>query len=341
MAEALNVEPFLALPGPLYDVRSPKEFLHATLPSAMSLPLFSDEERAEVGTLYKQKGQESAIVLGLKIVGPKMSYFSETALSRKSEGPPRVFCWRGGMRSRSMAWLFDTLGLKPITLKGGYKAFRRWSLQKLTETYTFITIGGYTGSRKTDILKMLQKQGEQILDLEALAHHRGSAFGTLGQDNQPSNEDFENKIAVNLHHLRKDRPIFVEDESRMIGICKIPNPIYDQIKKAKVIFIDVPLEERISHLIAQYGTYPKEKLIESASRLNKKLGGKRCDEICALIENQDLNNATRHLLDYYDSAYHYSLERRSNQGLTPLLLHEKGLSLEDWSKKIQQVVRGI
>lgn len=323
-----ELEAFLDHPGTLLDVRSPIEFTHATIPSAINLPLFSDAERALVGTTYKQEGKTSAIQLGLELVAPKMDEFIETALKSTN---PRIFCWRGGMRSSSMALLFKGIGKKPLTLKGGYKAFRNWTLKKLKQKYHFFVIGGFTGTGKTDILHALHAEGEQILDLEALSHHRGSAFGHLGQLKQPSNEAFENAIAYQLHWMDPHKWIFVEDESRTIGQCKIPDPIYLQMRTSQLLFIETPKEQRIERLMALYGNYPAEVLINASKRLSKRLGHARVQEICHSLQTADFKTAADLLLDYYDNAYSYSLKRK---GTLPICLKEMTLSPKKWAKKI-------
>jgi tRNA 2-selenouridine synthase len=192
---------------PILDVRSPSEYAHAHMKNAYSLPLFTDEERKVVGTAYKQQGKQPAIKLGLNYFGVKMtSMVTEVeALLASSSDPTNkvvlVHCWRGGMRSAGVAWLLDLYGYTVYTLVGGYKAYRNWVLAQFTLEYTFKVIGGYTGSGKTETLHTLGQLQEPIIDLEGLAHHKGSAFGNLGQPVQPSQEQFENLLAQSLYTL--------------------------------------------------------------------------------------------------------------------------------------------
>ncbi|RYD95740.1 MAG: tRNA 2-selenouridine(34) synthase MnmH, partial [Sphingobacteriales bacterium] len=163
----------------LYDVRSPGEYTHAQLPGAVSLPLFDNEERAQVGTAYKQVSREHAIRLGLDAFGPKMRGMVETVeKAAKKAGldhhaPVYLYCWRGGMRSGAVAWLLDLYGFEVHVLDGGYKAFRNWVLERFTRSYPIRVLGGYTGTGKTELLLQLRKEGETVIDLEGLACHKG------------------------------------------------------------------------------------------------------------------------------------------------------------------------
>jgi tRNA 2-selenouridine synthase len=173
------------------DVRSEKEYGHGHIPGAVNLPLFSDEERVVIGTIYKNSGREASVLKGLEIAGPKLAGFVKKLHKITDQKDILVHCWRGGMRSESMAWLFGQAGYKAHVLEGGYKAYRRFIREELSRPLTYIILGGLTGSGKTELLHMLGRAGEQILDLEKLACHKGSVFGGLGQPGQPANEQFE------------------------------------------------------------------------------------------------------------------------------------------------------
>ncbi|NBW62949.1 MAG: tRNA 2-selenouridine(34) synthase MnmH, partial [Synechococcaceae bacterium WB4_1_0192] len=183
MAEPIAIHSFLKAAGPVVDVRAPAEFAQGHIPGARNLPLFSDEERAAVGTTYKQQGRTAAVQLGLELVGPKLAALGQSLSSWSSEAngqPLRLHCWRGGMRSGSVAWLADSLDLPVLLLEGGYKAYRRWVLEQLLLPWPIHLLGGRTGTGKTDLLLALERRGVAVLDLEGLAHHRGSSFGNLG-----------------------------------------------------------------------------------------------------------------------------------------------------------------
>lgn len=303
----VDIHQFLTIPGPLYDVRSPGEFLQGTIPNSINLSLFSDSERREVGTVYKQKSPKLAFLLGLKFAGPKLASFAEEALQYPEV---RVFCFRGGQRSGSMKWLFQSSGVSAITLKGGYKAFRHFVLEVFQKNYNFSILGGLTGSGKTEKLQQLKKEGHQIIDLEALTKHRGSVFGNLEAITQPTTESFENALACALYRLNPKEPIWIEDESRMIGSCKIPDGIFSQMIQAPITLLEITKNERLNRLVADYGTFPKTALIQAVHCLVKKLGNVKTKEIITFIEDGDLLKAASLLLDYYDTAYYKNLEKR-------------------------------
>ncbi|HIN86287.1 MAG TPA: tRNA 2-selenouridine(34) synthase MnmH, partial [Myxococcales bacterium] len=234
MTKRINIDKFLTLmrsQSPL-DVRAPTEFEEGHIPNAQNLPLFTDDERAEIGTLYKQSGKESAVDRGLEIVGPKMAALAREARKLGGENPIPIYCARGGMRSNSVAWLLETVGLLPVVLDGGYKQFRQWVLKRLERSLKLRVIGGLTGSGKTLILDELGKSNEQILDLEGLANHFGSAFGAIGQPKQPTQAQFENQLAWTIDHFDSDRPVWVEDESRMVGRRCVSPTLFEQMRSA-------------------------------------------------------------------------------------------------------------
>ncbi len=193
--EQVDIENFLRLSeeSPVFDVRSPGEFLHAHIPGAFSLPLFTDEQRKVIGTAYKQQSRQVAVKKGLEYFSERMKNMiedTEEIIEKNKKNLPGdsrilVHCWRGGMRSRSVAWLLDLYGFKVFTLKGGYKAFRNWTLKQFEKEYDLKILGGYTGSGKTFVLHEMKRNGEAVIDLERLANHKGSAFGSLGEASQP------------------------------------------------------------------------------------------------------------------------------------------------------------
>jgi tRNA 2-selenouridine synthase len=306
-----TVSAFLTRTEPTLDVRSPSEFLQGHIPGAHSFPLFSDEERSRVGTLYKNQGKEAAVKLGLECVGPKLSSFVEKADALASSVKSvRIYCWRGGMRSSSLAWLLETAGMRCMLLEGGYKSFRRWSLEQFKIKYAFILVGGFTGSGKTELLQLLKQQNEQVIDLEQLAQHRGSSFGHLGNLPQPSSEHFENLLAVQLAQYDPQRPIWIEDESRMIGCCSVPRDLWEQLGCAPVVWLQHPKEQRVKRLLEIYGGYPPNEIIQAVERLTKRLGTARTKELVQLIQEQKMEPAIQRILEYYDQAYTYACQKR-------------------------------
>jgi tRNA 2-selenouridine synthase len=239
------------------DVRSPSEYRHAHIPGALNLPLFDDEERAEVGTIYKNSGQDSAILRGLKFAGEKMVDLAIHARqSTNGAKPVLIHCWRGGMRSQSMGWLLKTAGLEPTVLEGGYKAFRRYARSFFDRPWRMQVVSGFTGAGKTRVLQLLADAGEQVLDLEQLANHRGSAFGGIGQAIQPSTEQFENDLFVGLASFDAERRIWLEDEGNRIGTVVLPNTFYDRMRNSPAVFMDSSAQQRIKNLLVDYGDLP-------------------------------------------------------------------------------------
>lgn len=318
MVHQLSVQEFLAKAQelPVIDVRSPGEYEHAHIPGAVSIPLFDNEERAQVGTKYKQAGKDHAVLLGLELVGSKLTDFVKQ--SKKLNPATKevlVHCWRGGMRSGSFAWLLDTAGLTASTLVGGYKAYRNFVLSAFAEPRNLIILGGKTGSGKTDILKELAKQGEQIIDLEELAHHKGSSYGAIGQLPQPATEYFENKLFHNWQTLNGSRRIWLEDESRNIGSCFIPMPLWEQMRAAPVAFIDVPKDIRVNRLVGEYTGIDHNLLVEATERIRKRLGGKVTKDALDALANQNYSTVANVTLDYYDKAYLHGLSQRDSSSI--------------------------
>jgi tRNA 2-selenouridine synthase len=327
--EKIDIDSFLTISKtiPVFDVRSPAEYSHAHIPNAMSLPLFTDEERKVVGTLYKQKSKQDAIKAGLDFFGVKMKVMVEEveAVFKKknviinADNKPSVIvhCWRGGMRSAGVAWLLDLYGFQVYTLIGGYKSYRKWVLAQFEKKYPLNVVGGYTGSGKTEIIKGLIKKNIPAIDLEEIAVHRGSAFGNIGLPKQPSQEQFENKLALQLYNCtlqaqEKHLPIWLEDESQRLGDVNIPRVFWEQMRFATLFFLDLPFEERLIHTVNMYGNLDKMKMIGAIIRIKKRLGGLEAKEaVSAFIEDR-LEDCFRILLKYYDKQYTRGMETREN-----------------------------
>lgn len=319
MPQQLLPSEFLSLStnGLIVDVRTPAEFESGHIPGAINIPLFSNEERAVVGTIYKQHSKEEAIEKGLEYVGPKMAGFVKQAKILAGRKPLFIHCWRGGMRSASMAWLMETAGLKCFLLTGGYKAYRADFEDILTSyKWNFTVLGGPTGCGKTSILKELAALGEQVLDLEGLAHHKGSAFGALGQEPQPTNEQFENDIHEVMLSFDPSRRVWVEGESRTIGSNFIPQHLFPHLESATVVEIDMPLAPRLDRLVAEYAAFEPIKLIESFLKIKKRLGGLRTEQAITFLLNDNYRDAAEIALQYYDKSYSHTLNQRIGEHIS-------------------------
>jgi len=322
MAQKVSVEEFYKLSQdiPIVDVRSPGEFDQGHIPGAHNIPIFTNEERAIVGTIYKNEGKEPSILKGLEIVGTKLRFFADTARKLSYKNQLLVHCWRGGMRSASMAWLFETVGIETLILEGGYKTFRNYGKEQLSKSNNLIILGGLTGSGKTEILVNIKKEGEQVVDLEGLAHHKGSAFGALGQKKQGTNEQFENDLIYEWLSLDLSKPIWLEDESHSIGSNWIPYELFDLMRTAKVIKVELPKQERINRLVKEYAGFDVKFLEECILRIGKRLGGQHVKSALESLKNGQLDAVADITLTYYDKSYSFGLEQRTNNTLYPVSL---------------------
>ena len=328
----------------LIDVRSPSEYNHAHIPGAISLPLLSDEERKIVGTLYKQQSRELAIKKGLEFFGVKMRKMVEeieTLIKQKHDSNLNtlvIHCWRGGMRSATVAWLFDLYGFKVYTIEGGYKKYRHWVIEKFNQNYPIEIIGGYTGSAKTEIIQSLKLVGEQTIDIEGLANHKGSAFGAIGMPVQPSQEMFENLLATELSKYKEVKTtIWVEDESQRIGLVNIPQPLWNQLRTKQVYFFNIPFEERLNFLVLTYGVLPKDKLNAAILRIQKRLGGLETKNSVQFLENDEIHNCFNILLKYYDKLYIKGLQNRPQSNLKEITILASNCNCKINAEKLLQI----
>ena len=301
---------------PLLDVRSPGEFRRGHIPGAVSFPLFTDGERAQVGTIYKQQGKEAALALGLEFVGPKMAGLVREAQRIAPGKRLAVHCWRGGQRSRSVAWLLGMAGFEVQLLAGGYKNYRRHILENTGKTPPMlIVIGGRTGTGKTKILHELTRLGEQIIDLEAIAHHKGSAFGWLGEQPQPTVEQFENDLFEAMRGLDPARRVWVENESRSIGQVFLPDSFWAQMKAAPLLNIAIPFEARVQNLLDDYAHFSAADLELSFQKIDRKLGGLQLKNALEALRGGDFRAAAEIALHYYDKTYQHGLENNPSPAI--------------------------
>ncbi len=320
MINRITIEEYISnrTSAPLVDVRTPSEYAKGHIPGALSIPLFSDEERISVGTTYKQQGRENAILLGFDLVGSKWSDFIRKAIEMAPDKKIFVHCWRGGMRSGAMAWAFDFYGFEVAVIEGGYKAWRNWALQQFEKEYDLWILGGMTGSHKTAILKEIAKTKEQVIDLEGMAHHQGSAFGSMGKWTQPTQEHFENELALILYDMDINRKIWVEDESRTIGKVAVPHLFWRQMQSKTLIEVRIEREKRLDFLTEEYGVLDKDFLIEKTEQIKKRLGYDRAKIAIDAIHAGEMRTFVGLVLDYYDKAYQGCIDRRQEDTIFPI-----------------------
>ncbi len=313
MIRRINIEEYLSAEPlmPIADVRTPAEYECGHIPGAVNIPLFTNEERAEVGTVYKQESSERAYDLGYMFVEPKLDQFVAEADKAARDGELAVYCWRGGMRSKAFSEHIEANGVGDIyVIEGGYKAFRTHALDAFMMPEELLILGGYTGSGKTQILKHLRDHGQQVIDLEGIAHHKGSAFGSIGQAEQPNNEHFTNLLFWEWRKLDFNRPVWLEDESIHIGKVFLPQDLFQRMRDAKLYFLDIPKELRAEFLVEDYAVVDKSLLVNSVNKIAKRLGGVRTKEALEALERDELRETAIITLDYYDKFYLKGLNRR-------------------------------
>lgn len=328
MPHALDAESFLALRDaglPLLDARSPGEYAHGHIPGALNLPVLDDEERAAVGTAHARSGFEGAVHLALKLAGPQLAAKLARArlLLREQRAPQSpekrpafrnkdvlVHCWRGGMRSASLAWLLETGGYTVHVLTGGYKAYRAWVRNTLSRPAPVLVLGGMTGSGKTDMLAALARLGSQVIDLEGLAGHRGSAFGGVGLGGQPGNESVENALCEQWRGLDPQRPVWLEDEDRRIGSVSLCGEFFEHIRTGPLVRVEVPFAIRVERLVRMYtGPEHRDALLACVERLTARLGGEAARRCMADIRADRYREAVAAILGYYDKLYARQIEK--------------------------------
>lgn len=296
----------------LIDTRSEKEYEKACIPGAISLPLLNNEHRHLVGTIYKEKGREAAVMKGFELVGPLFHEKLKTVCELSGNKEVFIYCWRGGMRSNIMAWLIGMLGIKVTLLEKGYKSYRNWVLNQFEKPYKILILGGMTGSGKTEVLLKLNALHEQTIDLEKLASHKGSAFGLLGMPKQPRQEYFENMLAEKLACINKNEFLWLENESRNIGQITIPEGLFSQMRSAQVVEMEVSTTERSERILNEYGIFSVDLLAEQTRRIEKRLGGLQTKRAIDFLMENDLTNWLEIVLDYYDKTYAHSNTKRDN-----------------------------
>ena len=297
----------------LIDVRSPSEFALDHMPGAINLPVLNDAERERVGTLYKQVSSFEAKKTGAALVARNIAQHIETELiARPKDWQPLVYCWRGGNRSASLAHVLRQIGWNAHALDGGYKAYRRHviaELAQLPQTLQFRIVCGPTGSGKSRLLQHLAALGGQVLDLEDLAAHRGSVLGNLPDRSQPAQKFFESRIWQTLRRFHAGRPIFVEAESKKIGLLRVPESLIARMWRSPCLRIDIPMHARADFLKRDYAHFlhDPEELKAKLHCLHSLHGAEKISSWLLLAQDQRWDTLVEQLLlEHYDPAYRRS-----------------------------------
>ncbi len=311
----LSVEEFLALrtSQPVIDVRSEGEFEEGHISGAINIPLLNNEARAIVGTAYKKKGQAEAIWEGFRLVGPRLAEIIQQTETIAAGKEILVHCWRGGMRSSNFCQFAGMAKIKSQVLIGGYKAYRQFAFEAFKQPLQIILIGGCTGSGKSEVLRALREQGEQVIDLEALAHHKGSAFGSLMQLPQPTTEQFHNNLFEAIFQLDISKRIWVEDESITIGKVFLPPHFWLRMKNSPIVHMNVSKEVRVQRLVAEYGHADRAEFLEAMTKIVKRLGGQHFKAAKEKLLAGDMAGTIEILLTYYDKYYLESIESKKDR----------------------------
>lgn len=330
----ISIDEFLTLRQnlPVVDVRSEGEFETGHIKDAINVPILNNQERVAVGIDYKQKGQAEAIKTGFRLVGPRLLDIINQAEKVSPAKELLVHCWRGGMRSNNFCQFVGMAGIKTHALKGGYKVYRQKALESFAKPMNLVLLTGCTGSGKSEIIRALKASGQQVLDLETLASHKGSAFGGLFMNPQPTNEQFQNDLFEEINQLDPQKQIWVEDESIAIGHIFLPRDFWLQMNASSLVQLQVDKEVRVRRLIEEYGKADKDEFLAIMSKIVKRLGGQHFNTAKQKLMEDDMPAVMEVLLTYYDKAYLHSIDKRK----------DKVKRIVEWDGvSIDQIVKGL
>ncbi len=340
MPETILFHPELLDTHFIVDVRTPLEFAEDRLPSAYNVPLLTNEERIEIGTLYKQQGAHLARIRGLELTAGRFPEMMREIASAANGRPILVYCWRGGLRSKTVASILDLTGFPVKQLTGGYKAFRNQVtayFEDFQPNAPLVVLHGMTGIGKTTFLGILERRGESIVDLEGIACHRGSAFGSLGlSQDHLTQKRFETLLWDRFRKLPPEKLIYLEGESRRIGRMTLPGNLYDVMGESIKVWCTASLETRVRRLSDEYGLRAYEDgLRESLLRIKKRLGGDKYAEIAGYLEHWQIEPfMTELIVSYYDKLYYKVREWKEDLTLS---LEEFESAAEVLVKEVQRI----
>lgn len=323
-------------PIALVDVRSPQEFAEFHIPGSSNIPVFDNEERAEVGTIYKQVGPEAAKERGLAIFSAKLPSFIAAFQALGQE--KMVYCWRGGMRSKTAATVLDLMGQTVSRLDGGIRSYREWVVHRLEEPHVstnMYVLNGYTGTGKTILLNRLKQQGYPVFDLEGMANHRGSIFGQIGR--KPHNQKtFDSMLVQEMERYASSSFILLEGESKRIGKATLPPFLLEAKEAGMQLFIHLPMEKRIEIILAEYDPeHHQAEIIDSFQRIRKHIHTPVAKEIADDLQRGDFAEAVALLLEYYyDPRYHHAIKDYPDDRQ----IHLHAESLDEALSKVIQVI---
>ncbi len=314
----------------IVDARTPLEFAEDHLPGAINVPILTNAERVEIGTLYKQQGPQIARVRGLQLTCHRFPAIVATITEAAAGRPILVYCWRGGLRSESIAQLLEMTGTPVAKLQGGYKAFRQvvsGFFESVSLPVQLVVLHGMTGSGKTEFLQQLPASDWTVIDLEGLARHRGSAFGSLGLGEQPPQKRFETLLWDAFRRAPLDRPIVVEGESKRIGRVNLPGNLYEVMAESTKVWCDVSVATRVKRLAAEYARKDyQQPMAEALERIRKKLGGEQYTELLQRLEAWDVEGLAQGLIEHYYDKLYYRVRKWEPQGT--ISLEEYGAASE-------------
>lgn len=337
MPETVPFHPDLLDSHCLIDARTPLEFAEDHLPGAINVPLLTNEERVEIGIIHKQQGPHPARIRGMELTAHRFPAMMQTIAAAAGDRPILVYCWRGGLRSRTIATIMELTGFPAVQLVGGYKAFRQHvtaCFEEFRPAAPLVVLHGMTGIGKTTLLALLQERGEAVVDLEGLARHRGSAFGSLGlSQDELTQKRFDTLVWDAFRQLPTGRPVYIEGESRRIGRMTLPGNLYDVMQASCKVWCTAAIETRVRRLTEEYGLRIYEAgLREALLRIRKRLGGDKYAEIAGYLDRWEMEPfMTELIVSYYDKLYYKVRDWRED--LT--------ISLEDFNAAADELVSRI